>query len=441
MFAGHKYLKVYFRGSMIEQNWLIKYLEALVELTIDMAPYLLLGFFIAGVLHVFVSPAVLNKYIGKKNTASVFRAALAGIPLPLCSCGVIPTGISLFKNGAARGPVVSFMISTPQIAVDSVLVTYSMLGLPMAILRIIAAFISGITGGLAVNKTDKHIYNDLSENDSPASASEDNSSFFQKSFAVLKYAFVDFLSDIADWLLIGLLLAALMAVLIPDGYLHSHLSTPWLNMFIVLIASIPLYVCATGSVPIAAVLLLKGLNPGAIVVFLMAGPATNAATITIMAKTMGKKTLAMYMISMISGSLIFGCMADYLLPSYWFYSIQGLQSPSELSPSFTGIISAVLLVLFIMYSFWYRYKPRLKNVPSSVNTQTYELTVKGMDCNHCKTSVENAIKKIPSVNYVFANLNSGVVEISGKDLNKELLAKVIRDSGYNVLEPKHKKSP
>ncbi|MCC5931836.1 MAG: SO_0444 family Cu/Zn efflux transporter [Cyclobacteriaceae bacterium] len=423
------------------QNWILDYFEALIELTIEMAPYLLLGFFIAGLLHVFVSPKVLNDYIGKKNTASVIRAALAGIPLPLCSCGVIPTGISLFRNGAARGPVVSFMISTPQIAVDSVLVTYSMLGLPMAILRIVAAFISGIAGGLAVNKTDKHNYLNSPESSTQILVPGQTSGLVQKWIRVLKYAFVDFLSDIADWLLIGLLLAALMAVLIPDGYLQTHMNTPWLNMFIVLIASIPLYVCATGSVPIATVLLLKGLNPGAIVVFLMAGPATNAATIAIMAKTLGKKTLAIYMATMIAGSLLFGLFADYLLPGNWFYSLQAIEGQIETAPSWPGIVSALFLSILIVYGLWLRYcsRPTLDKTENK-KMQSVAIKVKGMDCNHCKTSVEEAIKKLPSVKYVFANINSGIVEVSGNTLNEDSLIKAIRDSGYDVLNAENKKS-
>ena len=132
-------------------EFLSKYFIALVDLFNQMAPYLLIGFFLAGVLHVYLPKDKISKYLGKDNIVSVINAALIGIPLPLCSCGVIPTGISFYKNGASKGSSVSFLISTPQTGVDSILVTYSLLGLPYAIIRPIAALITGIFGGGITN--------------------------------------------------------------------------------------------------------------------------------------------------------------------------------------------------------------------------------------------------------------------------------------------------
>jgi len=263
-------------------QYLSNYFEALFLLTSEMAPFLLLGFLFAGLLKVFVPPDLMSRYLGKSSTSAVVNASLLGIPLPLCSCGVLPAGISLYKNGASKGSSVSFLISTPQTGIDSILVTWSMLGLPFAILRPIVAFFTGIAGGLVTNKI---------ERSQPIKQAK-NKSHIRNKFSIkeiFRYAFVEMVADIASWLVIGLLIAALITVIIPDNFFTEYNLSGISGMLLILIVSIPLYICATSSVPIAAVLLLKGLSPGALLVFLMAGPATNAATITVIGKTLGKK--------------------------------------------------------------------------------------------------------------------------------------------------------
>ena len=254
------------------------YLDDLLELTNEMSPYLLLGFLFAGILSVYLKQQRISKYLGGKNLKSVFNASIFGVPLPLCSCGVIPTGVSLYKNGASKSSTVSFLISTPQTGVDSILVTYSMLGLPFAVIRPVVALLTGLFGGLLNIPYDKEIK--VKDYDNANKEKENGSRFIN----MLKYAFVTFLQDISKWLVIGLLLAALISVLVPDNYFENNFSNPLFGMIMILAVSVPLYVCATGSVPIAAVLLMKGLSPGAALVFLMAGPATNIATLTVLSK-------------------------------------------------------------------------------------------------------------------------------------------------------------
>jgi uncharacterized membrane protein YraQ (UPF0718 family) len=301
---------------------IVHYLEALWELTLEMSPYLLLGFLIAGVLYVYFPQEKVIKYLGRNNWKSILNAALIGIPLPLCSCGVIPTGISFFKNGASRGSSVAFLISTPQTGVDSILATYSLLGLPLAIIRPVIALLTGLFGGMVTNSIDRR---DQFNSKQSKTGKQQMTSGREKISAMMSYAFVEFLQDISKWLIIGLLLAALMAVLIPDGFFTNYLSNEYLSMAIVLLASIPLYVCATGSVPIAAVLLMKGLSPGAAIVFLMAGPATNAATMTVIGNVMGRKTLISYMASIIGGAVFFGILVNEFLPR----EVQSLNPPMK----------------------------------------------------------------------------------------------------------------
>jgi uncharacterized membrane protein YraQ (UPF0718 family) len=238
-------------------DYIYRYLEELVSLVNEMGPWLLLGFFIAGLLHVFFPGGKINHLLGKSNMKSVLRAALIGIPLPLCSCGVIPTGISIHKNGASKGAAISFLISTPQTGVDSIMVTYSLLGLPFAIVRPVVALMTGVIGGFFTN----NLENKTSVAPAPVVTTSENTKFKNPVLEIFRYAFVDFLQDIAKWLVIGLLLAALIAVVVPDDFFASYIHNDFMGMLIILLASIPVYVCATSSVPIAAVLMLIGISP------------------------------------------------------------------------------------------------------------------------------------------------------------------------------------
>ncbi len=407
------------------------YFKELLYLCNEMSPYLLLGFVFAGILHVYVKQERITKYLGKPNFKSSLRAALIGVPLPLCSCGVIPTGVSIQKNGASKGAAVSFLISTPQTGVDSMLMTYSMLGLPFAIVRPLVAFVTGVLGGVFTNYLDK----------SPETQAVDNHNFksnipkenkFRKFFT---YAFVDFLQDISKWLIIGLLLAALISVLLPDDFFSEYINSPILGMLIVLAISVPLYVCATGSVPIAAVLMMKGLSPGAAFVFLMAGPATNAATIAVIGKSMGKTVLTAYLASIIGGALIFGLIIDYLFPVGFFSSgmshDHGAHAHDTL-PYWFQLSSTVALGLLIING--YVQKFRTKEIHTEhQNTEKMEfikINVNGMTCNHCKANVEKNIGKIAGITAAVADITKNTVEISGETINLNQISTLINDLGY-----------
>ena len=321
-------------------DYILKYFEVLWDLTADMAPYLLLGFLFAGLLKVFLPQNMMARYLGKSSTRSVFNASLLGIPLPLCSCGVLPAGISLYKNGASKGASVSFLTSTPQTGVDSILVTWSMLGLPFALIRPIAALFTGVSGGVLVNKLEKE--KNFEQDHEQFKAVRQKPSLK----AILDYAFVEMMADIAKWLVIGLMIAAFISVLLPDNFFKDFQISGLLGMIVILVASIPLYICATSSVPIAAVLLMKGISPGALLVFLMAGPATNAATMTVIGKNLGKKTLWIYLAALVVGSLIFGLVIDLFLPASWFLPVAGMLPGHEHSilPYWFELLCAVILV-------------------------------------------------------------------------------------------------
>jgi len=409
------------------------YLLALWELTMEMSPYLLLGFLIAGILYVYFPKEKVSKYLGKNNFRSTLNAALIGVPLPLCSCGVIPTGISFYKNGASKGSSVSFLISTPQTGVDSILATYSLLGLPLAIIRPIIALITGVIGGLVTNTLDKDDSNSISTKTNKIS--DQSKPMGNRLLVMLQYAFVEFLQDISKWLIIGLLLAALMAVLIPDDFFTNYLSNDYLSMLIVLVASIPLYVCATGSVPIAAVLLMKGLSPGAAIVFLMAGPATNAATITVIGKVLGRNTLISYLASIIGGAVLFGILVNEFLPREWFTSyLVHIHDGhgTHLLPYWMKVASSILLIILLINGFLQKYLTGKKIEESKIDNQMAEKTVKvsGMTCNHCKTNVQNNLSSIEGIENIEIDLDSGKVKMTGDDIDLSAVKSKVESIGY-----------
>jgi len=419
-------------------DWILIFGKELAELTIEMAPYLMLGFLFAGILYAWFPAHKMARYLGKNNSASVFNASLLGVPLPLCSCGVIPTGISFYRNGASKGSSVAFLISTPQTGVDSIMVTWSLLGWPLAVLRPFIALVTGMIGGILTNFSENR-KNKKTPPAPPVVVPNDKKKV--GIIAMLRYAFVDFLQDIVKWLTIGLLIAAFMAVIIPEDFFLRYLSNDYLSMLIILLASIPLYVCATGSVPIAAVLLMKGLSPGAALVFLMAGPATNAATISVIANSMGRKTMLIYLFSIVAGALFFGTLINELLPRDLFMNamnhIHTGGHSHEILPRWLQVGSAIILTLLMINGLARIYLPFLYKKKTSVpepkisDTMNFKtILVEGMTCNHCKMTVENNLKKMNGVTDVKADQASGKVILEGEIINLTEAQKIVTELGY-----------
>lgn len=414
--------------------------ELLFILT-EMAPYLMLGFIFAGLLHLLFPKKRVRKYMGQNNFRSIFNAALLGVPLPLCSCGVIPTGISFYKHGASKASTVSFLISTPQTGVDSIFVTYSMLGLPFAIIRPVIAFITGLFGGLVTKRIDPEVAGTVL----PNSENEDElpKGFFPKIKEMFRYSFIDFLQDISNWLIIGLLIAALISVIVPDDFFADKIPNDFIGMLVILAISIPVYICATASVPVAAVLMLKGLSPGAALVLLMAGPATNAATITMIGKVLGKKSLIGYLGAIITGALLSGLFIDYFLPAEWFMVSEHFghmgHDHSGMLPVWLKAGSAILLTLLIFNGYLQKYLTtrKMRSAGATISGFTASdiktIQVGGMTCNHCKANVENSIKSVEGVEDVTVDLITGQVDIKGKSFDLDKVKSGIKSIGYKIL--------
>ncbi len=428
------------------QDRIVEYFTALWELTAEMAPWLILGFLFAGILKVWFPQKQIDRYLGKKSFRSTLNASLLGIPMPLCSCGVIPTGISFFRNGASRGATNSFLISTPQTGVDSIMATYSLMGWPFAVIRPVIAFFTGILGGILTNITEKKatdtapLFKIAPENhDNPncseesccceASASPPKSKLYQ----LLHYGFVEMLQDIGKYLIVGLMLAALISVVLPVGFFEKYTSGGMVEMLIVLASSVPLYICATGSIPIAAVLLLKGVSPGAAIVFLMAGPATNIATITVIGKTMGRKSLIAYLVSIVGGALLFGTLVNAFIPQEWLmrHILFDAGHTHSALPEWLTTGSAVVIIALTAFAMYLKYRTRNNTIQESSSTQTFR--VEGMTCNHCKANVEKNIAQLDGVGHIEINLTKGAITVTGT-VDPEKIKAVIISLGYKVVE-------
>jgi uncharacterized membrane protein YraQ (UPF0718 family)/copper chaperone CopZ len=414
------------------KDYIKTFFSDFVSILSEMSPYLLLGFFFAGLLYAFMPRQKIEKYFSGKPIKSSILASIFGVPLPLCSCGVIPTGAALYKNGASKGGTVSFLISTPQTGVDSILATFSLLGLPFAIIRPIAALITGVTGGLITSRITKE---DAKEThfEEPET---NKKSILQRVKDVFRYGFVEFIQDISKWLLIGLVLAAIISVLIPNDFFNILKLSPILQMLLILVVSIPLYICATGTIPLAAVLLLKGISPGAAFVLLMAGPATNAATITMIGKVLDKRSLFAYLGTIIIGALSFGLLIDYILPTEWFMQIgnQHLAHNHGEHLTWWQILSGIILMALIINGYIQKMLSNKSNIIQTNNTNVMEIqTIKvdGMTCNHCKSNVELNLEKLAFIESAKVNLTEKTVTLEGDKIEIKTAKETIESLGYN----------
>ncbi|MCM1331862.1 MAG: SO_0444 family Cu/Zn efflux transporter [Bacteroides sp.] len=396
----------------------------------EMSPYILLGFLIAGVLHAFVSPRLMSKHLSGTGAGSVVKAALLGIPLPLCSCGVLPTAVALRRNGASRAASSSFLIATPQTGVDSIAATYSLLGPAFAIIRPVAALVTSFMGGMAVGVAERSDYPEEIASECQVEAME-KKTFLQKLWEMLRYGFFDMVRSIGKWLILGLVIASLITMFVPENFFVMLSSYPIVAMIAVVIVAVPMYVCATGSIPIALSLMLKGLSPGAAFVLLMAGPAANFASVTVIARTMGKRCATVYLGSIVLSAITFGLAIDYLLPSQWFLGhvsqMHGACHVEDLSV-FSLICSIVLAILLIV-AMIANYIPKHNKQTTTMNK---EYKIKGMSCAHCKATVEKNLAKLPGVTSVSVDLSRGVAFVEGEHDEKSAI-EMISSLGFDPV--------
>jgi uncharacterized membrane protein YraQ (UPF0718 family) len=354
--------------------------QASFSLLLDSGPYLLFGLLLAGVIYVSFPAEKIVRHLGKKSFGSVLKAALVGIPLPLCSCGVVPTGLSIKRQGASTGSTLSFMIATPQTGVDSISLTYALLDPLFTIFRPVAAFITAVFTGIGANlllheekvqeaPAQNHCATCEGHGTEPVGAEAHDHGPGEKIIAMLRYAFIEFYGDIAKWLFAGIIIAGIVTHFIPEDFIQRHLSSGLSSMLIMLAVGIPIYICAAGSTPIAAALVLKGVSPGAALVFLLAGPATNAATMTLVARYLGRGALAIYLVCISVVAVAMGLVLDFL---YGFFDIAAQAAVGKhagMLPTPLKAASAAILVVLGLYAFLRARLPKKHTSPSTCEEQ------------------------------------------------------------------------
>ncbi len=399
---------------------LIKYWNGISSLFLEMSPFLMLGFLISGLLYIIISKETITNNLGKPGALSVIKAAIFGVPMPLCSCGVIPVAASLYKRGASKGATLSFLISTPQTGVDSILITYGMLGPIFAIARPVIALITGVIGGLFTEQINSEDY---------TTSIKTNHKHPKKTLKdAIKYAFISLPQDIAWPLIKGILMAGLITLLIPDNFFQDYGITGWSAMILMAVLSIPMYICATASVPIAAGLISSGIEPGAAFVFLMAGPATNIATISVIINTLGKKIVYIYLSTIFTCSIIFGA----LINKFIIIDLNSMHHQMNHN-HWLNILSGLLLLAVCIYAISSKFF--IKDVIENLKIKAdLSFIVKGMTCNHCKETVTEAINTCDGIQDVTINLESGQTFIYGNNLNKQHIITSINNVGYSIGE-------
>lgn len=314
----------------------------------EMSPYLLFGFFVAGLLSMLASRRMVERHLGGPGWLPLFKAAIFGVPLPLCSCGVIPVSMSLHKQGASKGSTVSFLLSTPQTGVDSILVTYSLLGPVFAIYRPLVALVTGVLGGLLVDLFGQSA--DAAAGPAESAADPPARATWKAKFVVgMKHAFITLPRSIGKPLLLGLVVAAIISALVPDDFFMEKLGRGLPAMLVMMAVGIPIYVCASASVPVAAALLGAGISPGAALVFLMTGPATNAAGLVTIWKTLGRRTAMLYLLTVAVCALGAGLLLDALIDNT---KIQVTHHYHDMISPLIQNLSALALVALLAYGFY-----------------------------------------------------------------------------------------
>lgn len=292
------------------------------DVLLDASPFILLGFLFAAIIHAFIRQETIIKHLGKSNLGAVFKAALFGVPIPLCSCGVVPTAMALKKQGASKAATLSFLITTPESSIDSIAITYALIDPLMTIARPVAAFATGFLAGAAelvfgksepVAKPEEVVCMHCRGG---VEHEKHNHSLKSRLSSGFRFAFLDLFRDISRWFLIGIVIAGIINYAVPTSFIENYLGRGWLSMFVMLAVGIPLYICATASTPIAASLIMKGMNPGAALVFLLAGPATNAASLVVITKLLGKRSAVIYLISIAISSILLGALLNFIYG--WF---------------------------------------------------------------------------------------------------------------------------
>ena len=416
-------------------NLILTFLQSLWTMTGEMAPYLLFGFLIAGLLHVFIRQEFVERHLGRRGFRQILKATLIGVPMPLCSCGTIPVAAALRRDGASKGATAAFLASTPQIGVNSVFATWGMLGGVFTIIRVAAAFCSGLLAG---------VFTDLFDHDSrdqtpkpPAAPDADRPGLHINLRRALEYGFVTLPADIGRALILGLLVAGAIAAFIPADLFAGRLGDSLLLFPLITLVAIPMYTCSTGSIPVALALMHLGVSPGAALVFLIAGPATSAAAISTLWKMVGRRTALIYLASIVLTSWGFGFLFN-TLPMDVLESV-ACHAQASSSAAIQGHIWAGLLVLVLLNALRPHAGKSTCEACAEIDRPTRRYTIRGMRCSHCAEQIRRVLFTVPGVEKAEVNHLEGAAIVSGNQIPDDHLLAEVRKLGYEIVRESSQK--
>ena len=357
---------------MNEPSFVINALISSWEMLLNASVYILFGIAVGGMFKMFLSTEFVVRHLGKGRFSSVFKAALLGIPIPLCSCSVLPAAASLKKHGANNGATTAFLISTPESGVDSISITYALLDPILTVARPLVAFITAFTAGFAENlfhfpvqefvTSDKtSCQGDNCSSDSSCCQEEDQShySFIEKIKAGTGYAVGEVWGDLAGWFFTGIILAGVITALLPEELIKASLGGGLNSMLLMLVIAVPLYICATASTPIAAAFILKGVSPGTVLIFLLVGPATNITSLSVLVGMLGKRATSLYLASIVVVSLLCGLLLDLVYMKMGISAVAIVGQGSEMIPVYIQLGAVVFLMAISI-------KPLARSLKSNV---------------------------------------------------------------------------
>ncbi len=423
--------------QLITESWLVLG---------QMAPYLLFGFLVAGVLSVCISPAWVERRLGGRGLRPVLTASLFGVPLPLCSCGVIPVSASIRRHGASRAATTAFLLSTPQTGVDSIAVTYALLGPVFAIFRPVAALLTGLLGGFLVHvfgEADETARGEESKPDACQEACCEDGHEHNALLRALRYGFVTLPRDIGLSLAIGIAIAGAMSVFVSPGQLHLYMGGGILSVLLLMAAGVPVYVCATASVPIAAGFMHMGASPGAALAFLITGPATNAATLTTVWRVMGRRTAALYLFTVIASAILCGLLLDGLVPMAEAALPQfNKHAHTATEGGWPAHVAAVVLLAVLVFSYRSKAGDGMEHAEedepsndSGIHQERLELAITGMTCSHCAESVRRSLSECHGVQSADVDLQRKQAIIIGNSLDAKQLVAAVAGLGFAAHLP------
>ncbi|MDQ8182421.1 permease [Pelagicoccus sp. SDUM812005] len=403
----------------------------------EMGVYLILGLAISVLLHRFLRQAWVERLMGKRKLSSVIWGSVVGVPMPLCSCGVIPVTMSLRSKGASRGATVSFLTSTPQTGVDSFLATYGMLGPVFAVYKIIVAFLSGILVGLATDLFVKDLPSPAPQTSIPKPAPIAQQPNLKESF---RYGFYTMPGDLASALILGFVLAGLISALAPADLLSNIPGGALAAILLATLISVPFYICSTGSIPLALALVHSGLPISAALVLLIAGPATNIATITTMRKVLGGRSAFIYVGGVILTTWLAAAVYHFFLDT----GTLGTHAMShEMDLPLWKHLGGALLLLLLVFPHLHQKLRSPQTVPSCCDgdchssettdstMSTLTLSIQGMNCSHCENSVRDGLNSLPGIAVQSVDKNSSTATVQSESFDEAAVREKIASLGFD----------